>query len=144
MRHIFSGFWTQLRALYGLAQTRLTSERAIVVNMADGDLLVTISGAALSLLFYENVRSVGEQVKRIAYRFVNKFLRLPVVARKSRLWKAENSFPLSYNLCATLANGDKWRFVILADGLPPRGGARIHRQDLYRLRQSSGDCQDSH
>ncbi|XP_077259514.1 BRISC complex subunit FAM175B isoform X2 [Temnothorax americanus] len=34
----------------------------IVVNMADGDLLVTISGAALSLLFYENVRSVGEQM----------------------------------------------------------------------------------
>ncbi|XP_036151380.1 BRISC complex subunit FAM175B isoform X2 [Monomorium pharaonis] len=30
--------------------------------MADGDLLVTISGAALSLLFYENVRSVGEQM----------------------------------------------------------------------------------
>ncbi|KAL6252005.1 hypothetical protein P5V15_014985 [Pogonomyrmex californicus] len=35
---------------------------AIVVNMADGDLLVTISGAALSLLFYENVRSIGEQM----------------------------------------------------------------------------------
>lgn len=35
----------------------------IVVNMADGDLLVTISGAALSLLFFENVRSVGDQVK---------------------------------------------------------------------------------
>ncbi|XP_011639263.1 BRISC complex subunit FAM175B-like [Pogonomyrmex barbatus] len=30
--------------------------------MADGDLLVTISGAALSLLFYENVRSIGEQM----------------------------------------------------------------------------------
>ncbi|XP_012220046.1 BRISC complex subunit FAM175B-like isoform X2 [Linepithema humile] len=30
--------------------------------MADGDLLVTISGAALSLLFFENVRSVGDQV----------------------------------------------------------------------------------
>ncbi|EZA53296.1 hypothetical protein DMN91_004736 [Ooceraea biroi] len=30
--------------------------------MADGDLLVTISGAALSLLFFENVRSVGDQM----------------------------------------------------------------------------------
>lgn len=37
----------------------------IVVNMADGDLLVTISGAALSLLFFENVRSVGDQVSLI-------------------------------------------------------------------------------
>ncbi|EFN69293.1 Protein FAM175B [Camponotus floridanus] len=30
--------------------------------MADSDLLVTISGAALSLLFFENVRSVGNQM----------------------------------------------------------------------------------
>ncbi|KAL6445767.1 hypothetical protein ACFW04_000906 [Cataglyphis niger] len=30
--------------------------------MADNDLLVTISGAALSLLFFENVRSVGNQM----------------------------------------------------------------------------------
>ncbi|KAG7190266.1 hypothetical protein KM043_006384 [Ampulex compressa] len=30
--------------------------------MADNDLLVTISGAALSLLFYENVRSPGDQM----------------------------------------------------------------------------------
>ncbi|XP_014486624.1 PREDICTED: BRCA1-A complex subunit Abraxas-like isoform X2 [Dinoponera quadriceps] len=33
-----------------------------VVNMADDDLLVTISGAALSLLFFENVRSVSDQM----------------------------------------------------------------------------------
>ncbi|KMQ85327.1 brca1-a complex subunit abraxas-like protein [Lasius niger] len=30
--------------------------------MADSDLLVTISGAALSLLFFENVRSIGDQM----------------------------------------------------------------------------------
>lgn len=30
--------------------------------MADGDLLVNISGAALSLLLYENVRNAGDQV----------------------------------------------------------------------------------
>lgn len=30
--------------------------------MADSDLLITISGAALSLLFYENVRSCGDQM----------------------------------------------------------------------------------
>lgn len=34
----------------------------LFINMADGDLLVNISGAALSLLLYENVRNVGDQV----------------------------------------------------------------------------------
>lgn len=33
--------------------------------MADDDLLVTISGAALSLLFFENVRSVSDQVEQM-------------------------------------------------------------------------------
>lgn len=34
----------------------------LFINMADGDLLVNISGAALSLLLYENVRNAGDQV----------------------------------------------------------------------------------
>ncbi|XP_063989514.1 BRISC complex subunit FAM175B-like [Diachasmimorpha longicaudata] len=33
-----------------------------IVNMADNGLMVTISGAALSLLFYENARSRGDQM----------------------------------------------------------------------------------
>ena len=35
----------------------------LIVNMADSDFLITISGPALSLLFYENVRSTGDQVR---------------------------------------------------------------------------------
>lgn len=42
-------------------------KRVNVVNMADDDLLVTISGAALSLLFFENVRSVNDQVQELHF-----------------------------------------------------------------------------
>lgn len=35
--------------------------------MADNDFLITISGPALSLLFYENVRSSGDQVRKFFF-----------------------------------------------------------------------------
>ncbi|XP_076759737.1 BRISC complex subunit FAM175B isoform X1 [Xylocopa sonorina] len=43
-------------------QAKLRSGLQLIINMADNDFLITISGPALSLLFYESVRSCGDQM----------------------------------------------------------------------------------